>query len=128
MIASLRLLAVALGIGIGSLAATVLALVFWALLTLVGFENAPLAGLTAAVVIGFALAGYTAGRLAPHTHRFHGSVAGLGLAGLVLITAVLGGSPAPFGQLLVLFGLGIVLGGAGGIAGGRRDGAAARSV
>ncbi len=120
VIASLRLLAVALGVGIGSLTATLLALVFWALLALVGFENAPLAGLAAAVLVGFGAAGYSAGRLAPHTHRFHGSVAGLGLSGLVLIIARLGGSPAPLPQVLLLFAFGIVVGGAAGIAGGRR--------
>lgn len=120
MIASLRLLAVVLGVGIGSLAATVLALVFWGGLTLVGVDDAPLAGLAAAIVVGFAVSGYTAGRLAPHTHRFHGAVAGLGLAGLVLIMARLGGSEAPLGQILLLFGLGILTGGASGIAAGRR--------
>lgn len=120
MIASLRLIAVALGVGIGSLSSTVLALLFWGVLASVGFEDAPLAGLTGAIVAGFAIAGYAAGRLAPHTHRFHGSVAGLGLAALVLITATLGGSPAPFGQVLLLFALGIVLGGFGGALGGRR--------
>ncbi len=121
VIASLRLLAVALGVGIGSLTATVLALVFWALLALIGFEDAPLAGLAAAVVVGFGAAGYSAGRLAPHTHRFHGSVAGLGLSGLVLIIARLGGSPAPLTQVLLLFVLGIVTGGVAGVVGGRRS-------
>lgn len=120
MIASLRIIAVALGVGIGSLTATVLSLMFWGVLAVVGFEDAPLAGLTAAIVVGFGVAGYSAGRLAPHTHRFHGSVAGLGLAGLVLIVATLGGSPAPFGRVLLLFGLGIVIGGFGGVLGGRR--------
>jgi putative membrane protein (TIGR04086 family) len=120
VIASLRLHAVVLGVGIGSLTATVLALLFWGALTLVGFEDAPLAGLAAAVVLGFGASGYSAGRLAPHTHRFHGAVAGLGLAGLVLIMARLGGSQAPLGQIMLLFLLGIVLGGLGGIAGGRR--------
>jgi hypothetical protein len=120
VIASLRFFAVVLGVGIGSLTATVLALVFWGALTLVGFDDAPLAGLAAAVVVGFGAAGYSAGRLAPHTHRFHGAVAGLGLASLVLIMARLGGSPAPFPQIMLLFGLGIVIGGASGIAGGRR--------
>ena len=120
MIASLRIIAIALGVGIGSLTATVLALVFWGVLAFVGFEDAPLAGLTAAILIGFAAAGYSAGRLAPHTHRFHGSVAGLGLAGMVLIIATLGGSPAPIAQVLLLFALGIVIGGFSGVLGGRR--------
>ena len=120
MIASLRFVAVAVGIGIGSLSATVLALVFWAVLAAVGFTDAPLTALTIAVVLGFALSGYAAGRLAPHTNRFHGAVAGLGLAALVFFIAVLGGSPASFGQILLLLVLGIVLGAIGGIVGGRR--------
>ena len=120
MIASLRIIAVALGVGIGSLTATVLALLFWGILALAGFDDAPLAGLTAAIIVSFAVAGYAAGRMAPHTQRFHGSVAGLGLASLVLIIATLGGSPAPIGQVLLLFAIGIVIGGLGGVAGGRR--------
>ncbi len=120
MIASLRIIAIALGVGIGSLTATVLALLFWGVLAFAGFEDAPLAGLTASIVVGFGVAGYSAGRLAPHTHRFHGSVAGLGLAALVLIIATLGGSPAPITQVLLLFALGIVIGGFGGVLGGRR--------
>lgn len=120
MIASLRLLAVLGGIGIGSLSATVLALALWAVLAAFGSEDAPLAALTASVIIGFGFAGYTAGRLAPHTHRFHGAVAGLGLAALVFVIALIGGSPAPLAQILLLLALGIVIGGAGGIAGGRR--------
>jgi putative membrane protein (TIGR04086 family) len=120
VIASLRIIAIALGVGIGSLTATVLALVFWGVLAFAGFEDAPLAGLTAAIVVSFGVAGYAAGRLAPHTNRFHGSVAGLGLAGLVLIVATLGGSPAPFPQVILLFAFGIVIGGFGGILGGRR--------
>jgi putative membrane protein (TIGR04086 family) len=120
LIASLRLVAVALGVGVGSLTATVLALLFWGVLAFVGFDDAPLAGLTAAIIVGFGVAGYAAGRMAPHTQRFHGSVAGLGLASLVLITATLGGSPAPIARVLLLFALGIVIGGLGGIVGGRR--------
>ena len=120
MIASLRIIAVALGVGIGSLTATVLALIFWGIIALAGFDDAPLAGLTAAIIVSFGVAGYAAGRMAPHTQRFHGSVAGLGLASLVLIIATLGGSPAPIGQVLLLFAIGIVIGGFGGVAGGRR--------
>ena len=97
-----------------------LALLFWGVLAFIGFEDAALAGLTAAIILAFGAAGYSAGRLAPHTHRFHGSVTGLGLAGLVLIIATLGGSPAPFGQILLLFAMGIVIGGLSGVLGGRR--------
>ena len=120
MLASLRILSILLGVGIGGLATTLLALVFWAVLAAAGLDDAPLAGLTAATVVGFGVTGFVAGRSSPHTHRFHGAVAGLALAALVLFIARFGGSPAPITQVLVLLGLGIVLGGLGGIAGGRR--------
>ena len=120
MLASLRIFSVLLGVGIGGLTTTFLALVLWGVLAATGFADAPLAGLTGAIVIGFFVTGYAAGRSAPHTHRFHGAVAGLALATLVFFVARLGGSNAPLGPVLVLFGLGIGLGGAGGIVGGRR--------
>lgn len=120
MIASLRFIAVFAGIGIGSLSATLLALILWAVLAAAGLDDAPLAALTMAVVVGFGVSGYAAGRLAPHTHRFHGAVSGLGLAALVFFIAAFGGSPASIGQILGLLLLGIVLGALGGIMGGRR--------
>lgn len=120
MIASLRFIAVFVGVGIGSLTATVLALILWAVLASLGLDDAPLAALTMAVLVGFATSGYAAGRLSPHTHRFHGAVSGLGLAALVFFIAAFGGSPASFAQILGLLLLGIVLGALGGILGGRR--------
>ena len=120
MIASLRLIAVFVGVGIGSLSATVLALLLWVVLAAAGLDDAPLAALTMAVLVGFGVSGFAAGRLSPHTHRFHGAVSGLGLAALVFLIAAFGGSPASLAQILVLLMLGIILGGAGGIMGGRR--------
>lgn len=120
MLASLRIFSLLLGVGIGSLTTTLLALGFWGVLAVTGFEDAPLAGLTAALVVGFFVTGYAAGRSAPHTHRFHGAVAGLMLATLVFFVARFGGSTASLGPVLLLFGLGIGLGGSGGIVGGRR--------
>ena len=120
MLASLRIFSVLIGIGVGGLGVTILALSFWAVLAAIGVEDAPLLGLTAATIVGFALTGYAAGRSAPHTHRFHGAVSGLGVATVMFVVARLGGSPAPIAQVLLLLGLGIVLGGIGGIIGGRR--------
>ena len=120
MLASLRIFSVLIGIGVGGLGVTILALAFWAILAAIGVDDAPLAGLTAATIVGFVLTGFAAGRSAPHTHRFHGAVAGLGVATVMLVVARLGGSPAPLAQVLLLLGLGIVLGGIGGILGGRR--------
>ena len=119
MLASLRIFSVLLGVGIGGLTTTLLALVFWGMLAATGFADAPLASLTAAILVGFIVTGYAAGRSAPHTHRFHGAVAGLAMATLVFFIARLGGSNAPLGPVLLLFGLAIALGGFGGIVGGR---------
>ncbi len=109
-----------LGIGAGALVATVVAFLLWIPLAWAGVDEAPLVGLTFAVVFGLAAGGYVAGRLAPAFSRFHGALTGLGIAGLVLVIARLGGSPAPTGRVLLLAALGIVLGGLGGIFGGRR--------
>jgi putative membrane protein (TIGR04086 family) len=111
---------VALGAAAGALITTVASLLFWAVLAAVGVEEAPLAGLTAALILGFTAAGFAAGRLAPYFHRFHGSLAGFGLAALVVVVAIAGGSPAPTPQVLLAAGFGIVLGGLGGVLGGRR--------
>lgn len=120
MLASLRIMAVLLGLGIGALSATVLSLLFWAVLSFAGLDDAALVGLTVAILAGLAIGGYAAGRMAPIAHRFHGSVAGLAIAGLVLVIARFGGSPAPTIQVLWLALLAVVLGGAGGTLAGRR--------
>jgi putative membrane protein (TIGR04086 family) len=120
MLTTLRLSAVLLGIGIGSLASTILALLVWFALAAVGVDAAADMALVAGVLLGLASGGFAAGRSAPIAHRFHGMIAGLGLAGLLLVVARLGGSPAPTGQVLLLALIGISLGGVGGILGGRR--------
>ncbi len=120
MIAAVRVAAVALGIGAGALVATVAAFVFWIPLAWAGIEAAPLIGLTFAVVIGLVAGGFVSGRLAPAFWRFHGALAGFGMAVLVLVIARLGGSPAPTSRVLLLAALGIALGGLGGVLGGRR--------
>ncbi|HVR32218.1 MAG TPA: TIGR04086 family membrane protein [Acidimicrobiia bacterium] len=121
MLASLRVLAILTGLGIGALAATVLSLLFWAILAAIGMDDAALAGLTTAILIGFGVGGYAAGRIALVAHRFHGSVTGLAIAALVLVITRLGGSPAPTAQVLWLALLAVVFGGLGGaIAGSRK--------
>lgn len=119
MLASLRILAILTGLGIGALTATVLSLALWLALTAIGLDDAALTGLTVALLIGFVAGGYAAGRMAVVSHRFHGSVTGLVIAALVLVIARLGGSPAPTGQVLWLSLLAVVLGGLGGARGGR---------
>lgn len=120
MLAAVKWGAVALGVGAGALAATVTALVTWPLLEVAGVEGAPLAALTAGVLFGFAVAGYVAGRLAAVFWRFHGALAGLGLAALVVATTRMGGSPAPTSSVLILSSLAILLGAVTGTLAGRR--------
>lgn len=69
---------------------------------------------------GFAAGGFVAGRLAHHSHRFHGSVTGLGLAAVVVFISRGGGSQASVIQILIVAGLGIGVGGLGGLLAGRR--------
>lgn len=121
MLASLRILPVLVGLGIGTLSAALLSLVLWLALTAFGFDDAALAGLTFAMLFGLVVGGYAAGRIAVVAHRFHGSVTGLVIAALVLVIARFGGSPAPTAQVLWLALLAVVFGGLGGaIAGSRK--------
>jgi hypothetical protein len=120
MLATLRIPAVLLGIGAGALAATVVALLVEAAVQVTIEAVQPGSGLVPGVVAGFAIGGYVAGRSAIIAHRFHGSVTGLALAGLVVLIARLGGSPAGIGPVLFLAILGIVIGGLGGMFAGRR--------
>ncbi len=120
MIASLKWGAVILGSATGALIASVAAFVLWLPLAWAGVENAPLIGLTFAVLIGLFGSGFVSGRMAPAFSRFHGAVSGLGLATLILLIAKLGGSPAPTSRVLLLAVMAVILGGAGGFVAGRR--------
>lgn len=123
MLASLRILPVLIGLGIGTLSAALLSLVLWLALTAFGFDDAALAGLTVALLFGLVVGGYAAGHIAVVAHRFHGSVTGLVIAALVLVIARFGGSPAPTTQVLWLALLAVVFGGLGGAIAGSRKGA-----
>jgi hypothetical protein len=95
MLAALNIMAVGLGLGAGGLSATIVALVVGSLLSVIGVENGADIGLVTGVGFGLAVAGWVSGRLARHSERFHGSVTGLLLAGLIVVVARMGGSPAP---------------------------------
>jgi putative membrane protein (TIGR04086 family) len=114
MLAALNFAAVGFGVGAGGLSATVAALVISALLSLLGVDEGPDIGLFSGVIIGLAVAGWVAGRMARHSERFHGAVTGLLLAGLVVVLARLGGSPASTASVLWLALLSAVVSGAAG--------------
>ena len=98
----MNIMAVGLGLGGGALAATLIGLAVGGLLAVIGVETGPDIGLVVGVLAGLATAGWVAGRLARHSERFHGAVTGLLLAGLIVVVARLGGSPAPTASVLWL--------------------------
>ena len=120
MLAALNIAAVGLGLGAGGLAATVVALILGGLLTVVGVEGGADMGLVAGVVAGLAVGGWVAGRMARHSERFHGAVTGLLLAGLIVLVARLGGSPAPTVSVVWLALVAAVIAGLSGWLAGRR--------
>lgn len=119
MLAALNLLAVGLGVGAGGLVATLLALALGGGLTLAGVDTGGDIGLIVGVIGGLAVAGWVSGRMAAHSERFHGSVTGLLLAGVVIVVARVGGSPAPTGTVIWLAVLSAVIGGLTGWLAGR---------
>jgi hypothetical protein len=120
VLAALRVPAVLMGIGSGALAATLVSLLASLAFQLAGAEGGARAGLVPGMLAGFAVGGHVAGRMAFHSHRFHGSVTGLGLTALVVFIARGGGSEATLGQVLLLALIGIIVGGFAGAMSGRR--------
>jgi len=120
MLAALNIVAIGLGLGAGGLSATLLALVLGGLLTVIGVEDGADIGLVAGVVSGLAVSGWVSGRLARHSERFHGSVTGLILAGLIVVVARMGGSPAPTVTVIWLAVVAAVVAGLTGWLAGRR--------
>jgi hypothetical protein len=120
MLAALNIVAIGLGLGAGGLSATLLALALGGLLTVIGVEDGADIGLVAGVVSGLAVSGWVSGRLARHSERFHGSVTGLILAGLIVVVARMGGSPAPTVTVIWLAVVAAVVAGLTGWLAGRR--------
>ncbi|MDH4115775.1 MAG: hypothetical protein OEX04_03530 [Acidimicrobiia bacterium] len=120
MLATLRIPAVLLGLGAGALTATVVSLSAALVFQLIGAEGGARAGLIPGIITGFLVAGYLAGRMALVAHRFHGAVTGLALVALVVFVAQGGGGEANAGQILLLAVIGMLVGGVGGVLGGRR--------
>lgn len=119
MLAAVSWKDVLLGIGVGILALAGLALVLWLIFSAIGMDGAVGAATTFATVLTFPVAGWLAGRHALFSPWFHGALAGLGIALLVVATAARSGSPSPTGAVLLLALISIVGGAAGGQLGGR---------
>jgi putative membrane protein (TIGR04086 family) len=118
VLAAVRWKGVLLGIGVGILALAGLALVLWLILSAIGMDGAVGAATTFATVLTFPLAGWLAGRHAPFSPWFHGALAGMGIALLVVATAARSGSSSPAGTVVLLALMAIVGGAAGGHLGG----------
>lgn len=110
MLASVRWGGVLLGTGVGILALAGVSLVLWLVLSALGIAGAVGAATTFGTVAGFAVAGWLAGRRASHSPWFHGALAALGVAMLVVVTSLRGGSPAPVSQVLLIAAISIALG------------------
>jgi hypothetical protein len=118
MLAALNVIALLIGVAGGGLAATILALLFGGILSVVGVPYGPEVGLLAGVFVGLVFGGLVAGRLAVHSHRFHGSIVGLFLAaGIIFLSR--GATGVSIQAVLTLALAAVVLGGFGGWLGGR---------
>ena len=120
MLAALNVGAVLVGVAAGGLAASLVGFGLSGILTVVGVESGADIGLALGVFIGLAAGGWLAGTRAKHSERFHGAITGLALAFLIMVIAVLGGSPAPTGTILLLALIAIVISGLTGWLAGRR--------
>lgn len=120
MLAALNIRAVVAGFAAGGLSVTVLAFLVGGSLTLLDVENGADIGLLVGVLIGQGVSGWVSGRIAVHSHRFHGSVTALLLGGFLVLLASLGATSSSLLDVLTLALVSIVMGGLGGVLGGRR--------
>ena len=122
MLAALSVKAVVMGVAAGGLSVTVVGFLVGGGLALLDVENGLDIGLLVGLLVGLTGGGWVAGRMAIHSNRFHGSVSGLLMGGLLIMLASLGGASASIWNVLLLALVSIVVGGAGGLIGGRRTG------
>jgi len=120
MLGVVRISAVMVGTAGGALVSSAVFLLGLLVARLVGADEGAAIVLSVSLLAGLAGGGYLAGRVAPFNGRFHGSITGLVMAAVVLVISILGGSPAPTGQVALLAAIAIVVGGFSGWLGGRR--------
>lgn len=120
VLAALNLGAVVFGVAAGGLVASLVALITSGLLSVFGIETGADLGLVIGVFAGLATGGWVAGSRSAHSHRFHGMVTGLVLAFVIIVSARLGGSPAPTPTILWLALIAVVVAGLTGWLAGRR--------
>ncbi len=120
MLAALNAFALFLGIAAGGLAASLVGLSVGGLLTLINVESGPDIGLIVGLFAGLVIGGWTAGRRASHSSRFHGALTGLVLAFVIVALARFGGSPASTTTVIWLAVVAALVAGASGWLAGRR--------
>lgn len=121
VLAALNFGAVLFGVVAGGLSASLTGLLIGGGLTLLGVDAGGDIGLSIGILTGLATAGWLAGRKAVHSHRFHGAVAGLVLAFIVMVIARFGGSTAGTTAIVWLALLSILVSGLCGWLAGRRQ-------
>ena len=119
MLAALSVQAVAMGVAAGGLSVTVVGFLLGGGLALLDVANGPDIGLLVGLLVGLIVGGWVAGRVAIHSNWFHGSVSGLLMGGLLILLASLGGAAASIWNVLLLALVSAVVGGVGGLIGGR---------
>ena len=119
MLAALSIQAVVMGVAAGGLSVTVVGFLLGGGLALLNVASGPDIGLIVGLLVGLGVGGWVAGRMALHSNRFHGSVSGLLLGGLLILLASVGGASASIWNLLLLAFVSMVVGGVGGFIGGR---------
>ena len=112
--------AVLIGVAAGGLAASAVGLLLGGALAVLGVDQGPGIGLVVGMLTGLATGGWVAGARARHSSRFHGAVTGLVMAFVVMMIAVLGGSPASTLSVIWLAVLSTLISGAAGWVAGRR--------
>lgn len=122
MLAALSVQAVVMGLAAGGLSVTVIGFLLGGGLALLDVANGPDIGLLVGLLVGLVVGGWVAGRMAVHSQRFHGSVTGLLMGGLLILLASLGGAAASIWNVLLLALVSIVVGGIGGVLGRRKTG------
>ncbi len=108
-----------MGVAAGGLSITFVGFLVGGGLALFDVTNGPTIGLLIGLLVGLVVGGWIAGRMALHSNRFHGSVAGLLLGGLLILLASFRGASISVWNVLLLAFVSIVAGGVGGFIGGR---------